>query len=85
MYSIYDGETCGYVQGMNFLAGMLVYHSCPSIAFAAFVKMIETYELQENYLPGLPGLHDKCEVIDDMIETHLPDVHAFLHGREPST
>ena len=60
MYTIYDKNACGYVQGMNFPAGMMVYHSCPSIAFCIFVKLLETHDIKSNYTPGLPGLLEKC-------------------------
>ena len=72
IYSIHDEHTCGYVQGMNFLAGMMVYHASPQIAFCIFVKLLEKYDIKSNYLPGLPGLLEKCEKIDQVIESKLP-------------
>ena len=45
MYSVYDNDECGYVQGMNFTAGMLAFHSTPNIAFCIFVKLLEDYSL----------------------------------------
>ena len=80
MYTFYDKSACGYVQGMNFPAGMMVYHSCPSVAFCIFVKMLETHDIKSNYTPGLPGLLDKCSTIDFLIENSLPSIHNFLRG-----
>jgi hypothetical protein len=42
----------GYVQGMNFIVGFLLYHSEEYIAFWLFVSLIEDYELRENYSTG---------------------------------
>ncbi len=78
MYSHYDNDSCGYVQGMNFTAGMMIYHCSPNIAFALFVKLLEEYDLRSNYLPGLPGLIEKCEVINQRFEKCLPRAHKVL-------
>ena len=64
MYTQYDQTSCGYVQGMNFPAGMLVYHASPSIAFCLFVKLIEDYDLRSNYEEGLVGMMEKCAIIN---------------------
>jgi hypothetical protein len=60
MYSLYDDDSCGYVQGMNFTAGMMVFHASPSIAFCLFVKLLDDYSIRENYTHGMPGLLAKC-------------------------
>ena len=63
---------------MNFLAGMMVYHASPQIAFCIFVKLLEKHDIKSNYLPGLPGLLEKCERIDQVIESKLPKVHSLV-------
>jgi len=48
MFVIWDKEKeihCGYVQGMNFLAGALSYHASPIYAFCLFVKLLIKYEI----------------------------------------
>ena len=42
----------GYVQGMNFLAGNLLYHSEEFVAFWLFVMLFEMFELRDIYLPS---------------------------------
>lgn len=55
-YSVYDKEV-GYVQGVNLLAGVLLYHiGNPPQAFWALVDLMEDKELRSLYLPGFPGL-----------------------------
>ena len=43
----------GYVQGMNFIAGSLLYHSEEYIAFWLLVMIFEKFELRDIYLPCL--------------------------------
>ncbi len=55
MFGHYDPQI-GYVQGMNFLAGVLAYHAEEYIAFWLLVAIFEIFELRDIYLPNLPGL-----------------------------
>jgi len=48
---------------MNFIAGVLVYHASPEIAFCLFIKLLDEFEIMKNYMPGLPGLYEKCNLI----------------------
>lgn len=48
----YD-EKVGYIQGMNFIVGSLLYHCSEIIAFWIFVAIFEDYELRDIYLPGI--------------------------------
>lgn len=63
---------------MNFAAGMMIFHAAPNIAFALFVKLLEDFDLRPNYLPGLPGLIEKCEEINQRFATHVPRAHRVL-------
>jgi hypothetical protein len=53
---------------MNFIAGSLVYHSSPEIAFWLFVSLIFDYQLRENYKPGFPGVKEINEEIEKLLE-----------------
>jgi hypothetical protein len=55
-YAKYDTQV-GYIQGINFIVAVLLYHSSEEIAFWLFVSLMEDYEMREIYLPGLPGLY----------------------------
>ena len=50
-YSKYDTQI-GYVQGMNFIVGALLFHCSEEIAFWLFVSLIEEHEIRDVYLPG---------------------------------
>lgn len=50
-YAKYDPKI-GYIQGMNFIAALFLYHSSEIIAFWLFVALIEDYELREVFLPS---------------------------------
>lgn len=65
-YTLYD-NTCGYVQGMNFIAASLIYHSSSEIAFWLFISLIFDYHLRENYKLGFPGVKE----INDQIKMKL--------------
>ena len=49
--SKYDPEI-GYVQGMNFVIGSLLYHCSEEIAFWLFVSLLSDHEMRDIYLPG---------------------------------
>lgn len=59
-YSIYDMEM-GYVQGVNMIAGVLLYHiKNESLTFWALVEMMEYQELRMVYLHGFEHLRAHC-------------------------
>lgn len=65
----------GYVQGMNFIMGALLYHCSEEIAFWLFTTLIYEYQLSELYERRLPGLAKHCEIIDKLILAAFPHVH----------
>ena len=76
-YSKYDPRI-GYVQGMNFIAGALLYHCPEEIAFWIFVSLMDYYKIKELYSPGLPGLYKYSYIIDSLISENLPDLSQHL-------
>ena len=50
-FSKYDPKI-GYVQGMNFIAASLLYHSEEYIAFWLLAMILEHFELRDIYLPS---------------------------------
>eukprot|EP00347_Sterkiella_histriomuscorum_P021980 403332100 len=76
-FSKYDPKL-GYVQGMNFIVGSMLYHCNEEIAFWMFVALIEEFELRDIFEPNLPGLYKHCYVLDKMIETHIKDLHTHF-------
>jgi hypothetical protein len=68
----------GYVQGMNFIVGSLLYHCNEEIVFWMFVTLIEEFELHDIYEPNLPGLYKHCFVIEKLISSNLNDLHKHF-------
>lgn len=68
----------GYIQGMNFIASALLWHSSESQAFWLFYKLIKAYGLQENFSEGFPGVLNHFSNIENYIKELLPDMHTFL-------
>ena len=73
-YSKYDAKV-GYVQGMNFIVGALLYHCSEEIAFWIFVTLIDYYGIRDVYSPGLPGLYEHTRIIDSLISKNLKRVY----------
>lgn len=77
-YAVFD-PAVGYVQGMNFLAAALLYHSTAEAeAFWLFVTLFHQYNLRRMFLPGLPGLRYRCGVVERLLATASPDVSNIL-------
>ena len=64
----------GYVQGMNFIAGSLLYHCNEEVVFWLIVTLMEDHELREVYQPGLSGLYKHCQCIESLVEERLPHI-----------
>ena len=54
-FSNYDRQI-GYVQGMNFIAGVLLYHSGEVNAFWLLCTLMNKYKLSHVLQPGFPGI-----------------------------
>ena len=42
----------GYVQGMNYVMGSLLYHCSEEIAFWLYISLIEDHEMRNIYMAG---------------------------------
>lgn len=76
-YSRYD-KSVGYVQGMNFIAGQLLYHCQEEIAFWIFATLIESFELRHVFERHLPGLYRHGSIIDGLLRQQEPELHGHL-------
>lgn len=68
----------GYVQGMNFIVGSILYHANEEIAFWIFVTLIEEFELHDIYEEHLPGLYKHCHVIENLLDVNLKELHKHF-------
>lgn len=78
-------KKCGYVQGMNFIAGEFCYHSCAEISFCIFVKLMQKYQIIDNYTEGLQGLHTWYFQIEFLLRRNLPWLAQFFDKLHIST
>eukprot|EP01017_Pseudomicrothorax_dubius_P006544 TRINITY_DN11894_c0_g1_i1.p1 TRINITY_DN11894_c0_g1~~TRINITY_DN11894_c0_g1_i1.p1 ORF type:complete len:103 (-),score=16.76 TRINITY_DN11894_c0_g1_i1:426-734(-) len=89
-YSRFDTQI-GYVQGMNFIGGAILYHSEEYMAFWILVMILDMLGMKDVYLPGpihlvslmnflvdLPGLSKHLEIIEILLLQHHPDIYKTL-------
>jgi len=76
-FTKYDPKI-GYVQGMNFVVGALLYHCSEEIAFWLFVSLVEDHEMRDIFLPGLPGLYKHTQIIDMLILENIHSVYQHF-------
>lgn len=83
-YSKYDPGV-GYVQGMNFVAGAILWHTGEPEAFWLLAHLMEDRDLRDNYSPQLPGLVKHCQIVQLLLMERLPKLHLlFCQYRIPS-
>ena len=73
----YD-QTVGYVQGMNFIAAVLLYHAGEVAAFWLMCALIDKYKLKDLLQPGLPGLNYHNDAISKRVSDELPELYKHL-------
>jgi len=85
-YAVYDEEV-GYVQGMNFVCGFMLYHSSSEInTFSLLVNLMKTkglgspthLSLRRLFLPGHVGLKMWCFVVQQLLYEECPKLFAHL-------
>lgn len=80
-YSNYD-DSIGYVQGMNFIAGVLLYHCGEVNAFWLLCTLMSTYQLDLVLKPGFPGLTYHNDILENLIKVHLSVLAAHFDKLE---
>ncbi|XP_952021.1 GTPase activator, putative [Theileria annulata] len=76
-YAFFDTEV-GYVQGLNFIVANLLWHSSEEQAFWALISMMYLYDLRCMFLPGLPGVFKRCEILEHCMIKYIPKLHDHL-------
>jgi len=76
-YSLWDGEI-GYCQGLGFVVGPLIMHMSDKDAFCVLVKLMQSYDIRNCFLPDLSGLHLRIYQLQNLLKQHLPDLTAHL-------
>lgn len=70
----------GYTQGMNFIAGHLLRHCQPPLAYALFMYLLTTARvgLDAVYAEGMPGVAAATTQLQQLMTVHFPDMAAHL-------
>lgn len=76
--SIYD-PSVGYVQGMNFLAGSILWHTTEVKTFWVMTILLTKFELRLNYIPGLPGLTKHSRILELILFEQYPSFVCYLN------
>ena len=76
--SLYE-PLVGYVQGMNFLVGSLLWHTSECKAFWLMVSLLKKYKLEMNYIPGLPGLSKHAQILELLLFEQYPNLLCYLN------
>jgi hypothetical protein len=63
----------GYVQGMSFIAGMLLHYMDVDSAFWSFCGIMRLHH-REFFLPGFPQLNFAIKLLESLVEKHMPRV-----------
>lgn len=75
-YAHYE-PVISYVQGMNFIAAGLLYHSGEVSTFWLLIALMDQYGLKEIFKQNLPGLSKHEQALEKLGEYHLKDI--FKH------
>lgn len=72
-FSNYE-TSVGYVQGMNFIAAVLLFHAGEVAAFWLLCALMDTYKLKMVLSSGLPGLPGHEERLERLGREELPNL-----------
>lgn len=81
-YSVVDRQV-GYVQGMNFIAGMFLLRQEEEEAFWSFYAIMTQWQVphRDFFVRSFPKLIEMSELIDWLIESRFPNIHECLKAR----
>ena len=73
-----QGKYCPEL-GLCQLMASILYHTRDEVSsFWIAVSLVEYYDMRQFYQRGLPGLTLYGEVLNSLLETHLPDLNLVL-------
>lgn len=68
----------GYVQGMGYIAAILLMYMNEEDAFWAMVSILTKYNHSRYFAKNMPGLWQSFYVFQKLLQDKLPDVHEHL-------
>lgn len=76
-YACFDKEV-GYCQGMAFIAACLLTYMTEEDSFWMLVSLVQRYGCGGLFLPGMPSIGLYMFQLTNLIERHLPQLHAHF-------
>ena len=80
-YAKYNKNT-EYVQGMGFIAALLLTYMDEESAFYTMHSIMKKYEMEGLYLPGFPDLKKHFYVLLCLMKKHIPKVYHILYQND---
>ena len=68
----------GYVQGMGYIAAILLMYMNEEDAFWTMISILSKYGLKKCYLPAMPGLFELFYVLISLIRDKLPKTFYYI-------
>ena len=78
-YSIYDDEI-GYMQGMNFLAGLIliIFNQDEAQAWIVYMRVLEINNWKRFYVDDTPKLFEVSKLLREFIRLELPKLNKLM-------
>ncbi len=80
-YSLYDNEI-GYMQGMNFIAGLIlmIFDEDEAMAWVVFLRVLEINEWKRLYEDHTPKLFEVAKILNNYIQKDLPKLYKHIQN-----
>jgi len=75
----------GYCQGMGFVTALLLMYMEEEDAFWVLVQLCRSYEMEELWKPGFPGLAKSFFILEKLLEIYAPKLLEHLQQQQLST
>ena len=69
----------GYVQGLGFMAGLLLTYMGEQEAFWLMAHLLDQPHIKGLYVEKMPELHKSCYILLRLIKKYLPKLFAHLY------
>lgn len=76
--SLYFEKESGYVQGMNYIAAMLLTYMDMEDAFVSMIGIMRGFNMIDMFKPGMPGLAKAFYIHLSLMKKYLPKLQAHL-------
>ncbi len=77
--ALHETET-NYVQGMGYMAAVLLTYMDMEDAFVSMVGILRGYDMRDHYMPGMPGLARSFYVHLSLMKKYMPKLYNHLRN-----